>query len=43
MKNEDGSTTTDLEETEKEQSIKVYFSPHIAFQAFGFTLGIHLL
>lgn len=33
MKNKDGSTTTDLEETEKKQGNKVDFSPHTAFQA----------
>lgn len=33
MKNKDGSTTTDLEETEKECSNKVYLCPHITSQA----------
>lgn len=37
MKNKDGSTTTDLEETEKEHSNKVYLCPHITSQVWFHT------
>lgn len=43
MKNKDGSTTTGLEETEKEHSNKVYFSHHITFQALVSHWGVQLI